>query len=89
MRREPLKCGRAGYARYQFDKLVAPNLGFGLDDVMVDEPGLDLRIGPCVVNLVHGIVIVFLHLFDEIVAVLLIVCLDQPLADEPAALNGN
>ena len=76
VRWEPLECGHGEYARHQFDKFIALDLGFRLDDVVVDKPGLDLRVGPCVVNLVGGIVIVFLHLFDEIVAVLLIVCLD-------------
>lgn len=76
VRWEPLERGRGEYARDQFDEFIASNLGFGLDNVVADKPGLDLRVGPCVVNLARGIVIVFLHLFDEIVAVLLIVCLD-------------
>lgn len=76
-------------ARHQFDQLITPGLGLGLNDVVVDEPSIDLGVGPCVVNLVRGIVIVFPHLLDEVITVLLVVRLDQPLAYEPGALNGS
>ena len=64
-------------------------MGLWLDDVVVNEPGLELGIRPCVVNLIRRIVVVFRHLFDEVITVLLIVRLDQPLAEEPPILHES
>ena len=65
------------------------DLSLRLDDVVVDEPGFEFGVRPCVVNLVRGIVIVFLHLLDEIVTILLIIRLDQPVAEEPPTLHPS
>lgn len=75
------------YARHELNQLVTLDLGLGLDDVVVDEPELELGIRPCVVHLVRGIVIVFLHLLDEEITVLLVIRLEQPLANEPPTLH--
>ena len=56
---------------------------------MVDEPGFEFGIRPRVVNLVRGIVVIFLHLLDEVVMILLVIRLDQPLAEEPPALQSS
>lgn len=71
------------HARHHLDQLIPFDLSLGLDDFVIDEPGLEVRIRPCVVDLVRGIVIVFLHLFGEVVTVFLVVRLDQPVAEEP------
>lgn len=65
------------------------DLSFGLNDVVIDKPGFELGIGPCVVNLVRGIVIIFPHILDEMVTILLVVRLDQPLAEEPSTLHAT
>jgi hypothetical protein len=49
------------HARHQSDQLITPRLSLGLNDCVVDEPGLDLGVGPCVVDFVRGVVIIFLH----------------------------
>ena len=77
------------YERSELDQLVTPGLGLGFDDVVIHEPGLELRIRPGVVNLIRRIVIVFVHLRDKVIAVLLIVRLDQPLAKEPPMLHAS
>ena len=84
-----MRYGQRQYARYQSNQLVTFDLGLGLDDVVINEPGLELGIRPCVVNLVRRIVIVFLHLLDEVIAVLLGVRLDQSLTDEPPMLHAS
>ena len=82
-------CGQGGYARHQLDQLITLDLGLGLDDVVVDEPGLELGIGPWVVNLVRRFVIVFFHLLGKVIVVVLVVRLDQPLVDEPPVLHPS
>lgn len=89
MRWDPCPCGQGEYVRHNLDQLVTFDLSLGLNDVVIDEPGLELRVRPCVVDLVRGIVVVFLHLFDEVVAVLLVVRLDQPFAEEPRPLGAS
>lgn len=39
--------------RYNFNQLVTADLSFGLENVVVDKPGLNLGIGPSAVNLVR------------------------------------
>lgn len=85
----PCTCGQREYARHQLDQFISLDLGLGLNDVVVDEPGLELRIRPRVVNLVRGIVVIFLHLANQVVAVLLVVRLDQSLGDEPPMLHAS
>lgn len=49
----------------EFLELLALDLGIALDDVVFDEPSLELRVGPAIPNMPGSIVIVVLHTLSE------------------------
>jgi len=55
----------------KFEHLISGSFGIALHDTMIDEPFLQLGIGPARVNCVSARVIILLHELDESLALFL------------------
>jgi hypothetical protein len=74
---------------HQFDEFLPRKLGITLDDVVVDEPSLELAIAPSNPDVIGGIVVIFRHLVKESIAILLEVRLDDIVIDKPLVLHNS
>jgi hypothetical protein len=54
---------------------------------MVDQPLLEFRVGPFIIDRLRGRVVVLSHLFYEIVSLMFVVGLDDMVLNEPLMLN--
>jgi hypothetical protein len=73
----------------QFDEFLPRKLGIILDDVVVDEPSLELAIAPSTPDIIGDIVIIFRHLVKKSIASLLEVRLDDIVIDKPLMLQDS